>query len=78
MSPLYFKEVHYIFYNNINKLQIELLYALIHITIGLESIKDNLFFHFMNPLNYSQRCRLGRIRLLGVDLILHLATFGDK
>ena len=39
-----------IFYNNSNKLQIELLYALVNISIGLVSIKNNLFLHFIDPL----------------------------
>ena len=42
-----------IFYNNSNKLQIELLYALVSIAIGLEYIKNIWFQGFMNPLrNY--------------------------
>ena len=46
-----------IFYNNSNKLQIELLYALVNISIGLVAIRNNLFFYFMDPLNvlYNKR-----------------------
>ena len=39
-----------IFYNNSNKLQIELLYALVSIAIGLEYIKNIWFQGFMDPL----------------------------
>ena len=39
-----------IFYNNFNKLQIELLYALVNIAIGLEYIKNVWFQRFMDPL----------------------------
>ena len=40
-----------IFYNNSNKLQIELLYALVSIAIGLEYIKNIWFQGFMDPLS---------------------------
>ena len=39
-----------IIYNNSNKLQIELLYALVNIAIGLEYIKNIWFQRFMDPL----------------------------
>ena len=40
-----------IFYNNSNKLQIELLYALVNIAIGLEYMENIWFQGCMNPLN---------------------------
>ena len=39
-----------IFYKNSNKLQINLLYALVNIAIGLEYIKNIRFQGFMDPL----------------------------
>ena len=52
MSPLYFEEVHYICYNNLNKLQIILLYVLFNIAILLGDIRNIFFFNFIKPLNY--------------------------
>ena len=40
-----------IFYNFFNKLQIELLYALVGIAIGLEYIENIWLKGFMDPLN---------------------------
>ena len=50
-----------IFYNNSNKLQIKLLYALVSIAIGLEYIKNIWFQGFMDPLmhNYVRKLYFG-------------------
>ena len=50
--PTIFVSGRQIFYNNYNKLQIELLYALVNIAIGLEYIKHIWFQRFMDPLNF--------------------------
>ena len=44
-----------IFYNNSNKLQIELLYTLVSIAIGLEYIKNIWFQWFMDPIRYIEK-----------------------